>query len=369
MGNVKMMRAGGEDLSLPAEEVYVDLMEYKNDDYPFQIFVGCRGMGKTYSGLKGLSGRARETGFCRKFIYSRRTQDQLDSITDGVDGEGLNPFKALNRDLGTDIGFHTLRKKVTVIADRERDDKGSISYSPQTYGYGIAMKSVATITGIDASDCDDWFYDEFIKQAQEPSFKGEFEAIMGAYETFNRNREFDGTPAMRFWAVSNAVDIYNVLFKGLHLVHDAERMAATGKQHRYYKDRKLAIHLMKPTESFKQMKAKTALACLTKGTEYYDMAFNNEFAYNDFSLIKYQPLTGYRPFCALDEAYIYCKKGEERYYVTYAKCKCERFSSKHTQDVMAFQRNYGVRLVNPFRDGRLIFESYELKELILGVIL
>ena len=216
---------------------------------------------------------------------------------------------------------------------------------------------------------DDWFYDEFIRQRHEPSFSGEFDAIMGAYETFNRNREFDGSPAMRFWAVSNAVDIYNVLFKGLHLVHDAERMAASGKQHRYYKDRRLAIHLMQPTEAFRQMKAKTALAQLTKGTEYYDMAFNNDFAYNDFSLIKYQPLTGYRPYAALDDAYIYCKKGEERYYVCYAKCKCERFNSKLRQDVMSFQRNYGVRLVSPFRDGRIYFESYELKELIIGVIL
>lgn len=351
------------------EDIYVDLMDYMDDDYPFQIFVGCRGMGKTYSGLKGLSGRARESGFKRKFIYSRRTQDQLDSITDGVDGEGMNPFKRLNADMGTDIGFHTLKKKITLISDRYREEDGSIRYAPESYGYGIAMKSVASITGLDASDCDDWFYDEFIRQRHEPSFSGEFDAIMGAYETFNRNREFDGSPAMRFWAVSNAVDIYNVLFKGLHLVHDAERMAASGKQHRYYKDRRLAIHLMQPTEAFRQMKVKTALAQLTKGTEYYDMAFNNDFAYNDFSLIKYQPLTGYRPYAALDDAYIYCKKGEERYYVCYAKCKCERFNSKLRQDVMSFQRNYGVRLVNPFRDGRIAFESYELKELILGVIL
>ena len=50
----KCEEAAGKNPAVPKnEEIYVDLMDYMDDDYPFQIFVGCRGMGKTYSGLKG----------------------------------------------------------------------------------------------------------------------------------------------------------------------------------------------------------------------------------------------------------------------------------------------------------------------------
>lgn len=350
------------------EKIYVNIMDYIDNNYPFQIFIGCRGMGKTYSSLKGCYLRCSESGMQEKFIYMRRTQKQLNHITDGTQGEGLNPFKPLNRDMGINVGFKTIQKDVTGIFDRQ-DKDGGYTYLPGQYGYGLAMTTVASIKGIDASDCVDWIYDEFIKEKHEKRMAGEFEAVMNAYETFCRNREFLGKPPLRFWALSNANDIYNVLFIGLGIVNDAEKMVRKGQQHKYYNDRGLAIHIMKPSEAFADMKDKTALSKLTKGTKFHDMAFGNQFAFNDFSLIGYKNLTGYRPFCRVGNAYIYAKKGERSFYVCYARAKCEGFNPELEQDVISFRRRFGTQLVDPYADGCLTFESYELKELILSLIL
>lgn len=348
------------------DEIFMDIWEYLAPDYPVQIFIGCRGMGKTYSALRGahkhaLQGKGR-------YIYMRRTSDQLDAITDGKTGEGLNPFKPLNQDYQMDVGLHYVRKKVAIISDRYLNSKGQTVYEGD-YGYGLGMSGIATLRGIDASDCIDWIYDEFIKEKHQNRMQGEFDAIMNAYETFNRNREILGRPPLRLWMLSNSNDIYNEMFKGLHLVHDAEVMVRKGHHHKYYKDRGLALHILEATKEYIQEKENTALYRLTKGTDFADMALRNRFAYNDFSLIKYLPLQGYQPVCHVDDGYLYRKKGEGKFYVCYAPAKCEGFNSKLPHDTMNFRRSYGAMLADRYARGDITFESYELKELFLGLIL
>lgn len=350
-------------------KLYLNIWNYDDPAYPFQIFMGSRGAGKTYSGLSGCYARWRE--YNEDFIYMRRTAEQLKTIMDTSNGqEGLNPFKTLNDDKGWNVGLKSINGKAAGIFNREWNGERFLYSDP--IGYGLALSTVASIRGIDASNCRTWIYDEFIPEKHEKILRGEADAVFNAYESFNRNREFKGLPPMRLWMLSNSNDIYNPIIKGLGLVHDCEKMVRQGIEHKYYPERALAVHIFIPLQEFRDAKSKTALYRLTAGTEFADMALDNKFAYNDFSLIGYKKISGYSPICGLDKGYFYRKKGERKIHCCYAKAPVRHFDSKNAHDILAFKRSFAIELSDMFPTGDLTFESYELKanfvNLILGAI-
>ena len=345
---------------------FINIYDYADTDYPFQIFIGGRGVGKTYSALSGATVPERKD----KFIFMRRTQAELDLLLDTDRGEGLNPFKPINKDFGRNIGMKSLVKNMAGIYHREENEEtGKLVHFGQPIGYATALTTIASMRGMDFSDCSDWIYDEFIPEAHVRKIHGECDALLNAYETINRNREFAGVPPINLWLLANSNNIYNPIFVGLGIVSEAEKMKRRCIVHKYIKERGLAIHILPPKESFVEKKSQTALYKLTKGTQFYDMALGNDFAYNDFSLVAYRKITGYTPVCALDNAYIYRKKGDSEYYVCYAPARCVSFKSSESQDMIRFRQQFGCMLQPYFVAGRLYFESYELKEKILSLIL
>jgi len=348
---------------------YLDIWQFKDDNYPFQIFLGGRGVGKTYSWLHGAVNGAIPEG--KQFIHMRRTTDawelQLDSKSGG---EGANPFKIINTNEGCNYGFCKIVKKLAGIYHRESED-GKLQHVGNPIGLALSLKACASVRGLDFSSCTDWLYDEFVKEKHEPAFpgEGEFDALMNAYETFNRNRELEGQPPLRLWLVSNASDIYNPIFIGLNIVSVCEQMIRAGKKDKYIRERGLAIHLLEPTDEFKEVKAQTALYRLTEGTRFYDMALNNEFAYNDFSLIGARSIKGYMPICSVnDYAFIYRKKGESDLYITYTRAKCPNFDCNTKQGQMAFMKKIGMRIIGLFSESKIVFESYELKAIVTDYV-
>lgn len=345
---------------------YINIWDYKSDEFPFQIFIGGRGTGKTFSALRGAI-----TGECEnKFIYGRRTAQELDIMLDGERGEGANPFKKLNEVNGVNYGLRRIVKNLAGVYKREITDDGKFDYLPENLiGYGIALSTIASLRSIDFSDCSDWIYDEFIPEKHVRKMTDEFGAFANAVETINRNREIEGQKALKVWLLANSNDIYNPLFVGLGIVSIVETMIRRRQGDRYIKERGLAIHLINNNEDFVEAKSKTALYRLTSGTQFNDMALKNDFAYNDFSLIGYKNLKGYSPVCSFDKAYIYRKKGSGEYHVSYAPAKCPNFKSSTEQDRRLFMERYGRSLLPRFVQGNITFESYELKTLILDMIL
>lgn len=341
---------------------WLNIYDYEDPAYPFQIFIGARGVGKTYSALYHAPDRG-------KFIYMRRTQAEMDLILDNENkGEGINPFKPINKDRGLDLGFAPMNKKLAGVYHRTRD-KEMLHHEGAPIGYGLALTSVSGIRGIDLSDVKDVIYDEFIPELHVKRISGEAEAFFNAYETIGRNREFFGEDPLRVWMLANSNDIYNPIFVGMGIVRTCEQMINKKQYHFYDAERGLAIHILPPAESYVEAKRQTALYKLTTGTQFAKMALGNAFSYNDFSLIGWTSLQGYKPVCALDNAYIWRHDGLGKIYITYASAKVQTYNSSEKQDVMRFNRMIGQKL-RPYYERRdLLFESYEIKEKILTIIL
>lgn len=356
------------------DNLYLNIWEYVKDrQFPFHIFLGGRGTGKTYSALRGMViDRYKELEAGRKFIYMRRTQGELDMLADSKQGEGANPFKPINDDFVTNYGFTNVVPHLLGLYHRTINDDGGYSYEGEPIGYGVALSTIAKIRGLSFEDCDVLIYDEFIKEKHVNKMKGECDAFLNAIETMNRNRELKGKPPMMAILLANSNDIYNEIFVGLGIVTDVEKMVRQGKEHRYYPQRGLAVHIMRDNAAFIEKKSKTALYKLTEGTQFHDMALKNDFAYNDFSDIKHLSTKGYQPICNVkfnrSIACVYKKKGEKLFYICYGASNVPSYNIENTIDIHAFNRVIGISLFNMSMSHAIIYESYEIKEKILDVI-
>ena len=350
------------------KEMYVNLWSYKDDRYPFQICIGGRGIGKTFSLLRDLKKQAEENQD-HKFIYMRRTDKELQFLMDTNKGEGVgNPFKSLNSKFKWDVGIRKIDESVGGIFDREKDENGRIAYTKQL-GYAVALSTIASIRGLDFSDCSDILFDEFIPEKHIMKISNEGLATLNAIETINRNREFEGIPPIRVWLVSNATNIEHDTLRVLGLINVLEKMEKRGLEHQYFNDRRLAIHVFQHNEEFIDKKKETALYQLAKYTEFYDFSINNEFIFNDTSLVEYRKLKGYQPIVCIDKAYIYKKKGQRDFYVSYAKADTMCYQSKFEHEKRHFKDEWGMYLRDMFLRSKIHFESYELKMIVLSCII
>lgn len=341
---------------------YVNIYDYEDPAYPFQVFTGGRGTGKTYGALSQIDSR--------RLILMRRTADELELLADSKGAETGNPFKELNAANGWDYGLSPINAKVLGIYHRDIIDDKLVPVGAPV-GLGVALSTISKVRGMNFSDYTDIVYDEFIPEKHVHKMKGESDALLNAYETINRNREFTGQPPVNLWLLSNSNDIYNPIFIGLGIVQDIERLARQGKEHYYDKERGLAVHLLKSPEEFVSAKNNTAIARLTRGSAFYDMAYGNEFAYNDFTnVIGFRKIAGYIPFLSIDgKCFIYRKKGSKEMYCCYSPTKIKDYKSGNDADKILLQRNYGQYLRQIYINGLMYFESYELKALVLSLIM
>lgn len=353
---------------MPKVSKYIWIWDYKDDRYPLQFFIGGRGDGKTYGALDGARLHYLEDG--SRFIFSRLTIKEQKQITAKAAKASGNPFKKINKKEGCNVVIlGSGDDLVSSIVDFESDDKGRIVPTGRLYGYACSLVDVCDIRGQDYDDCTDWIIDEFIPEKHKRLPNGLGDALLNGIETLNRDREDDGRPPLRVWCLANANDIYNPIFKDLGLVSVCEKMKREGKHDIYLKDRAIAIHLLEDSEELVECRSKRAIAKISKGTRFADMAYNNDFAYNDFSNVKYLKVTGYVPIVSLNDITIYCQKGSGRLYLSYTPAKCPKLDGNKENELILFKKKYSQRLYNAFVNNKITFESYDIKAQILEIIL
>lgn len=344
---------------------YFSLRPIKKVGRAFNFILGGRGVGKTFNSIN------EDVDDKVPFIYMRRTQEEVDLIGSNDQDLSLSPFAKINARtndekfpdlIGKQLQMKKINKKVWNVTNGIE--------TPEHVGLCLALSTIASIRGFDGDIYNDLLVDEFIPERHVHKIgKGdsEGEAHLNAYETINRDRELIGRPPLQAFYMSNANNIEHPLLEILGLMNVIERMKKKGQHFIDLPDKDCTITLYEDRE-FKEAKKKTALYRLTKGTAFYKMAIDNDFVYNDFSLIKSMPLIEYKPICQFDDICIYQHKSNGTFYVSPHIVKCEKYT-RSDNDVQNFYMTHGRYLYGAYVTGCVIFENYTVKKRLLEVII
>lgn len=336
-------------LQLYEESGYPNVKELIDLPTPYIYGVGARQIGKTYSLLQELV----KSGIM--FAYVRRT----DKIIDMVCGEAFNVFKELNSANHWDIHAKKENGIYTWIDKNFTDD----SNLWRVVGYSFAMLSVSNFRGFGATDIDVVFYDEFITEIHERRVRGEFDAFMNAYSSINRNRELFGRKPLKFICMANSNNLASPILMGAGLIETYEKMLRTGKE--YTIDYRRGITCINYANSPISQKLKeTALYKATKGSDFAAMAFENEFAYNDYSFIENRPLIEYTPLHCVGNITIMKHKSRDELYCIKKKLPCKKHYTNALASLEQWQRE-NILLYAYYIDGAMFFDSMLTKTLFL----
>ena len=310
-------------MKLYQENGYVNIRGIIETGLPFLFVVGGRGTGKTYTALKTV----KEDG--TKFFFMRRTQAQADLISKPE----FSPFKALNTDLGWNVGIRSISKYNGAFYDTS--EEGGLPI-----GYTGALSTMSNVRGFDSQDVQLLIYDEFIPERHERPIKNEGAALLNAYETINRNRELQGKKPLQMLCMANANDLSNPIFLELGLVGKAERMKRKGQEVSIDQRRGIGIFMLS-NSPISGAKKDTALYRLTTGSEFERMALENDFAEREYAEVKHRPLQEYRPEVAVGELCIYSHKTTGRLYVSTHISGSPPTYTSGEQDLKRFRRAWG----------------------------
>ena len=297
----------------------------KNDNAPFIVMLGGRGIGKTYAVLKDIA----ETN--KKFLYMRRKKDTIDKLKMPM----LNPFNALNNDgvcnvvtasLGGGImGFYN-------AATNEEKSQGDI------IGMGVALATFATLRGVDGSIFDIVLYDEAIPEKTERPIKGEEEGFLNCVESLNRNREICGKPPLKFMILSNSNDLNAPILRALNCVDALDKMIRSGKNHILLHDGNLSIYRYLDSPISKKKK-QTSLYKIAANEEFEQMALQNAFSPSNYENVVSRPLAEFKPLVSIGNITIFEHKAHAEYYVVRG-IKSEKQFTFYKQSLTAFRREY-----------------------------
>lgn len=323
------------------KELYFDvksLLKYKE---PFNIVIGGRGTGKTYSSLKYVIEHYKETG--RRFIFMRRTQTEIEFM---AKTESANPMKSVNSE---------------VLLKRVESRFYVFILEDEIIGYAFALSTVSSIRGIDMSDVDVWIFDEFIPEFHVHKIAHEGMAFLNAYETFNRNREFEGKEPMTVFLLANSNNFNSDILVETNLQKKLEEMLRKKKAFSHIEQKRCTVSMLENRE-FQDKKRNTALYQFAKESEFVGMAIDNRFIENDFSNIKSMSLSGMKIFVSIGDINIFY--GNNMYYATCMPVTNGKTSicyGENDAGIKAFRKDYGAILTKGYIYEYLIFENFDIK--------
>lgn len=305
------------------------------------LFIGGRGIGKTYSMIDGLYNSN------EKFFYIRRTENEIDICAT----ELHNPFRKYNADKGTEIHLEKIGK-VYFIYDSYDEEKKLI-------GYAGALSTFGKFRGSEFNDVNYILFDEFInKGGVDTIAKSEFMLFNDMLEQVNRNREIEGYDAIKVILLSNANTINDPLLYEYDLINVIANMKLNNSE--VWEDNERGIYISLPKSNISELKKETAVYRLNKGNRYYQMSIENNFNNDTFNAVTKLDYRTLIPFFNYHTLYFYNVKGnQDLLYVTQRKSNVRYKYSK--EQLKAFRRDFYM-LINYYQsENRMLYENVKLK--------
>ena len=352
-------------------DVFKDMEAYP-DAWCF-IIVGGRSTGKTYGGLKGTYLKH------DRFIFIKRTNDDVDLICAGSGtigsktneyGVDLSPFKSINRDLGCNVKAFKIRTGLGGFWECSENENGEEKPDGSPIGYICSLNAVSKFKGFDMSDAIYMFFDEFIPAPWDKVNRREGDQVMDLYKTVARDREHRGKDPLKLVALSNATNASNPLCNILEITDMIADMQLKKIETSYIEERGIFIRILEPNEKFIEKEKQSPIYKAMGQTAWGQVAFENTFAYNDFTNVGKPQIKGYKPVCSFiykyKTYYIYQRDGI--YYVTFSKFNADKpqYNIDTENDQKRFYRDYALDLRNECINGNMKFESYTMYEIIIN---
>ena len=336
------------------------------------VAVGGRSTGKTYGDLKDCYEKD------RRFVFGKRTIEDVNLLCAGSGnignkrnkfGADLSPFKSINRDLGINVKAFSIAPGLGGFWDCAPDDNGEMTPTFNPLGYIIALSAVSKYAGFDMSEAEWLTMDEFMPRAWERVNRKEGDQLMDLYKTISRDREHRGRDPLKLILLANAVNISSPITNTLNIVDDLAEMIAKNEETRYLEERGIFIRILHTNEEFEKKEKSTKLYKAMGDTQWGRMAFDNEFAYNDFTNVKTGQLKGFKPVCSIcyKNKFYYVWMRDGFYYMNTSRHNSPNaYDLSLENDQKRFYADYAIDLRAECINGRMKFESYTLYDLIVN---
>lgn len=349
--------------------VFDDIQKYP--DAWCIVAVGGRNTGKTYGFLKG----AYENN--EKFVFTKRTNRDIDLLCSGSGqigtkknqfGMDVSPFRSINRDLGTNIKPFKLFEGFGGFWECTKNEKQEEVPAETPVGYLIALGAVSKFAGFDMSDAEYLCIDEFIPRAWEKVARLEGEQMMELYKTVSRDRIHRGRRPLKLILLANPVNVACPITNTLEITDTIAEMDVHDIEYTYLEDRGILIHKLHNNTEFDEVEHKDPVYQAMKNTAWGQMAFENKFAFNDFSSIGKGQMKSFKPVCSFTykfkDYYIYQRDGQ--YIMCFSKFNANKphYNLKRETEQKKFYFDYALDFRNESIEGNMIFETYTMYDLI-----
>lgn len=306
------------------------------------VITGPRQVGKTYGTLQYLIEQE------QPFILMRRTVEEVQFL--GIN-QAVNPFAVFQPE--HDI---TMDRAGKILNIKENDN---------IIGICLGLPTVATIRGFSASRFTDIVFDEFIPEKHVIQRKTEGDALLNAYTTINGNRELNGLPPVRLWLLANSNNINSPILTALGLVDPILNMRERNKE--VYERNGVLIVQPKADRIIQQRRETAMMKHLQKtgsAQRFTGMALENEFSYNDQTLVGKMPLAGLRPLCGIGPLYFW-QRADGFLYVCRAPHKTEIY--KDTEYMRESFRDDYWWFFDQYRAAQIKFADLHLLEMFKNI--
>lgn len=333
------------------DAAHIDEVADRND-VNFIIIIGKRQVGKTYNVLKLMIDKARQ------FIFMRRVRPELDMLCKDVN----SPFEKIDSSV-------KLRKESEYTAEVVRinlDEEGNETKT--RIGTAVTLAGIGNIRGFNGDMFTDMVFDEFIPEEQLFKVRNEGDAFLNAHVTISGNRELEGRRPLKCWLLANSNNLNSKILEALKITDVVEKMSLKGEECRILKNRGIMVILPESRAIISKRKQTALYKAIGGESKFSKMAFENEFAYNDYTDVSIKPLQEYNPFITIGRITIHLHKNDKTLYVTdKVKYKPRHVYTDSETHINTFNRKF-PEIRAAYLRGRIFFQDMRIKNYFLDII-